>query len=174
MRPDNASRGRLTSFVRGAAFAGALALGSAAFATSYDVTLLLQSGERVTGEFASFDQSTLDVRDGNGQRHAVPLNDVVMMDFRGAARTASANEMDRAKGSGHLLVLYNGQMRTGRIIDFVDEGGPLASVVFEASDGHREQIRLNDVDRLYVHEMTADASRSIGIANDTRSPSGDQ
>ena len=168
MRVHKTSPCRLTAFVGGAALASALTVGTA-FAGSHDVTMLLRSGERLTGEFASFDQSTVDVRDANGQRHAVPFDDVVLMDFRGAARSANGSELDQARADGHLLVMFNGQTRSGHVVDFVDEGGPTAAVVFESNDGRRDQIPLNDVDRLYVQEMTTDASRTLGVANDRSS-----
>lgn len=157
----------LAAFARGAAFAAALGFAAPAVAGGHDVTLLLKSGERVTGELASLDGSNVDVKDTDGEHHAVSVSEVVLMDFLGGARLANRSEIDQARGgAGHLVVLYDGTTRSGHVVDIVDEGGAEAVVVFDSTDGRRDQIPLNDVNRLYLQPIPADVSRTLGITSE--------
>lgn len=155
----------LRALGRGAAFAAALALTAPAFAGSHDVTLLLRSGERITGELASLDRSSVDVRDTDGGRHAVAVSDVVLMDFQGAARLANRTDIDRVRNAGHLLVMYDGTTRQGHVVDIVGESGADAAVVFESAAGQREEIPLNDVNRVYLQPVPPEVTRTLGITH---------
>jgi hypothetical protein len=127
-----------------------------------DVTVLLRSGERVRGELASFDHSTVDIRDSGGQRRQLSWDDVVVLDFVGGASGLPRTETDAVPQAEHVVFLKGGDSLRGRVVDFVREGGPDAAVVFAADDGQR-QIPLDRVGRIYVGPFTPEASSVAGV-----------
>ncbi len=128
------------------------------------VTLLMRSGEKVSGELASFDQSAIDIRDGSGARRPYQMREIVLIDFVGEANGMSNAELLAAQqaGNDHLLVPRRGPQARGRIADFVGEGGPDARVLFDTSGGRRD-LRLNEVARIYVGAFTDKAYAAAGV-----------
>lgn len=155
-----------------AALAGALALPTATFAQN-SRTLLMGSGKRVSGELASYDQTTIDVRDTSGARFPQKLSDVVLIEFGGDASQVPEAELKAARDAGvaQLLVLRNGSRSAGRIVDFVNEGGPDAALIFDAQGQGRQNVRLGEVARLFVNPLTDQALAALGAAATTAVPS---
>jgi hypothetical protein len=141
--------------------------GPAAGQRPSDVTVLLKSGERVTGELALFDQTTVDIRGASGQRQTLQWSDIVLLDFVGGARSLSSTEVATAQPQ-HVIVLRGGEIRHGRVVDFVNEGSPRATMVFEAQGQGRQEIRLNQVQRIYVNAFTPEARAAAGISTGTQ------
>jgi hypothetical protein len=139
-----------------------LLLAAPAARADQPVTALLRSGERVSGQLASFDQTTVDVRGDSGQRRTLPWDDVVLLDFASGARALPATEASAAREQQAVMILRGGESRRGRVVDFVDEGGERAAVIFE-SDRGREQVDLRNVGRIYVHPFTPEALAAAGL-----------
>jgi hypothetical protein len=135
------------------------------------VTLLMRSGEKVSGELASYDQSTIDLRDGGGARRSFQMREVVLIDFVGEASGMPNGELIAAQQAGgdHLLVPRRGPQLRGRIGDFVGEGGPDARVLFDTGNGRRD-VKVDTVARIYVGAFTDQAYTAAGVA---RPPTGD-
>jgi hypothetical protein len=127
------------------------------------VTVLLRSGDRTAGSLASFDTSTVDIRDEKGQRRLVQWNDVVLLDFADGGRVLPWAEADHAQQNAQTIVLRDGGNLRGRILDFVDEGGPEAAVVFDATGQGHVQIELREVARIYVHAFSTEAMTTAGF-----------
>ncbi len=128
------------------------------------VTLLMRSGEKVSGELASYDQSTIDIRDGAGARRSFQMREVVLIDFVGEASGMPNSELIAAQQAGgdHLLVPRRGPQLRGRIGDFVGEGGPDARVLFDTGNGRRE-VKVDTVARIYVGAFTDQAYAAAGV-----------
>lgn len=129
-----------------------------------DVTMVLRSGQKVSGALASFDRSTVDLRDASGGRRSYPLDDVVLFDFVGGASGVPATELRAARDAGGDDVIFLRGSRTmrGRLSDFIAEGGSDARVVFESSDQGRQEIPLGQVGRIYVGTFTDQAYQAVG------------
>lgn len=128
------------------------------------VTVLLRSGDRVSGDLASFDQSTMDIRASSGQRSPVRWNDVVLLDFASDARSLPDTERPAASRTDSTIILDGGQSLHGRVVDFVNEGGPDAAVVFAEADRGQQTIRLDRVGRIYVSTFTPQALSAAGLS----------
>lgn len=128
-----------------------------------DVTLVLQSGEKVIGELASYDQATIDIRGRSGQRRTIPMADAALIDFAGTASTLPAAEVSAAIEQTPLVVLRDGTRLRGAIVDFVNEGGPEATLVFDASPGGRRDLKLDGVARLYVRAPSDAVRVAVGV-----------
>ena len=102
---------RLLSLIGGSLMAVALAVNSQAAAGAHFV---LRSGEHVSGDLVDFGASGFTVRVG-GQTRTIGVGQVAVVDFTGGTSFPS-NEVDQAGGE-HLLVLTNGQMIKGRLVD---------------------------------------------------------
>ena len=79
-------------------------------------TLLLKSGERVTGELVDMGGSDFTVR-VNGQDRRIGIGDVAVLDFTGDAQNLPAAELAKAGQVQNLLVLRNGQQVEGKLDD---------------------------------------------------------
>jgi len=142
-----------------------VAFGTQRTAAQGSVTALLISGEKVVGQLASFDAGTVDIRGSSGARRTIPFGDVVLLDFNGSASGLPDSELQAARnaGSDHVLFMRGGRMLQGRVADFISEGGPDARVVFDAKGGGRQELRLDQVDRLYVSQFTDRAYAAAGV-----------
>jgi hypothetical protein len=138
------------------------------------VTLLLRSGQRVTGELASFDHTTVDLADSSGRRTSYPMSDVVIMDFNGDAQNVPSSELNAANAiqqPEQVLVFRGGRSVRGHVVDFTQEGGPGATLIFDVSDGGRQTIPLHRVGRLYVSPMTQQAMATATSGQSTQQTS---
>jgi len=146
-----------------------LLIGSAQ-AHAQPVTLLMKSGQRVAGDLASFDQSTVDVRQGSGRR-SVPWNDVVLLDFVGGATQLPATERDAARSGAQTVILKGGASLQGRVVDFVREGGANAALVFAPDGQGQREISLDQVGRVYVAPFSSEALAATGLDAPPTAPS---
>ncbi len=135
-----------------------------------NVTLVLQSGEKVVGELASYDHSTIDIRGASGQRRTIPFTDAALIDFAGSASNLPAAEVGAAVERTPLVVLRDGTTLRGTIVDFVNEGGPEATLVLDASPGGRRNLKLDSVTRLYVRPLSDAVRTAVGVPPVTATP----
>src|SRR5688572_21919380 len=84
-------------------------------------TLVLRSGERVSGTLIDMGADfTMRV---NGQDRRYAINDVVVIDFVGGGSGLPNTELSAIPASGHLTVLRGGGSFTGQLIDIA--GAPI-------------------------------------------------
>jgi hypothetical protein len=96
-------------------------------------TIVLRSGEKVTGQLVDMGGTGFAVR-VNGQDRTIGTNDVAVIDFAG---NGDVSEADWAKvGGGQAILLRNGQAVSGRLYD-IGGSSPLRISV-KTSAGDRE------------------------------------
>ena len=120
-----------------------IAVAVAAIEAAAGATFVLRSGEQISGELVDFGASGLSVRIG-GQARTWTIGQVAMIDFTGGG-VLPANEVDQAGGE-HLLVLTNGQLLRGRLVDV---GGSTPLRITFAQGGTNREFRSNEVARIY-------------------------
>jgi hypothetical protein len=110
------------------------------------VTLVLRSGDRVTGDLVDLGAAGFELR-VNGNERRLPANDVAVIDFAGNGDNLPEAELSKLSGGAQILVLRNGDIVNGSLYDI---GGthPLRLTV-NTSSGQRE-LTSNDVARIYL------------------------
>jgi hypothetical protein len=118
-------------------------------------TLVLRSGEHVSGELADMGADfTMLV---NGQTRHYPINEVVLIDFVGGGSGLPDTELSRIPSSGHLTVLRDSQMFTGRLTDI--SGIPM-QLVFNTDQGER-RINAGSIGRVYLAQPSVVAATGV-------------
>ncbi len=121
----------------------ALALAAAASAEQR-ATLVMRSGERIGGELVDMGADfTFAV---NGENRRYPINDVALIDFVSGGQGLPATELAAVPPSGHLIILRNGEVFTGRLMDVA--GKPM-QMVFSTANGER-RIEASNMGRVYL------------------------
>jgi hypothetical protein len=121
-------------------------------------TLVLRSGEKVSGQLVDMGGSGFTVR-VNGQERQIGSNDVAAIDFTGGGDLSDA---DWAKvGSGQGIILRNGQTVEGQLYDI---GGttPLR-ITLKTSSGERE-FSSNEVGRIVLSRPTREVATTGSAA----------
>jgi hypothetical protein len=114
-------------------------------------TVLLKSGNRVSGEVVDLNASGLVVRSG-GRERAIPLGDVAVIDFKGDATDLPRNETEQARDG--VVVLRNGQLVRGSLSD-IGGSAPLRISV-DTPNGSRD-FNSDEVARIYLSEVPGGA-----------------
>jgi hypothetical protein len=125
-------------------------------------TLVLRSGERVTGNLIDMGGTGFTVEVAGKNRH-IPTNDVAVIEFTGNRLTAS----DWSNISGAQVQLRNGQTVKGELYD-ISGKSPL-KITVNTRDGQR-QFMSNQITRIVLHRPSnaAPAAPTTG-----EMPSGD-
>ena len=118
--------------------------------------LVLRSGQHVSGDLVDFSASGFTVRVG-GQTRTYDVGQVAVVDFTGGA-SFPANEVNQAGGE-HLLVLTNGQIIKGRLVDV---GGKSPLRITFAHSGSNHDYMSNGIARIYFARPTAGMSTLPG------------
>lgn len=135
-------------------------LGIAGVASAQEpATLLLKSGEKVTGNLVDMTGNDL-VMSVNGQERRVPIADAAVIDFSGDASNLPAAERDKA-GQGQLVVLKNGQQIQGQLYDV---GGTHPLRITVKAGGQEQNYDSNQVARVYLAAPNAAVATSGGQA----------
>jgi len=127
-------------------------------------TLLLKSGERVTGELVDMGGSDFTVR-VNGQDRRIGIGDVAVLDFTGDAQNLPAAELAKAGQVQNLLVLRNGQQVEGKLDDV---GGTRPLRITFVAGGQSRDYTSSDVGRIYL----AQPSSAVAVSGQGRAVSG--
>ena len=114
-------------------------------------TLLLKSGERVTGELVDMGGSDFTVR-VNGQDRRIGIGDVAVLDFTGDAQNLPAAELAKAGQVQNLLVLRNGQQVEGKLDDV---GGTRPLRITFVAGGQSRDYTSSDVGRIYLAQPSS-------------------
>jgi len=139
-----------------------VAIGATSALSAYaadDVTVMLRSGERVSGQLEDLNRGTLFVRVSLNDQRRVPVGDVAVIDFVGGATGLPETETGPAADSDHLLVLRNSQLVKGRLVDI--EGGEGSDkpteprlFIFKTSSGDERRVPVGQVGRVYMGQFT--------------------
>ena len=101
-------------WVLASSFALTLALAGPTTA-SQSATVVLRSGERISGELVDMGGSGFELRVGGASRR-VPTGDVAVIDFSGGSSFPDA-EVNQIPAGQHLVVLSSGQVVAGNLFD---------------------------------------------------------
>lgn len=115
-------------------------------------TVLLRSGERVSGVLEDVENNTVFVRVSQHDQRKINVGDVALIDFAGGASGLPETELAVARGSNHLALLHGGRSMQGRFVDIRggEAGGAGAdALVFRTTDGRDQTVPLRDVARIY-------------------------
>lgn len=129
-------------------------------------TLVMRSGEKVTGQLVDMGGVGFTVR-VNGQERQIPTNDVAVIDFTGSGDVTDA-EWGRVSGGAQAIWLRNGQSLDGQLYD-ISGTNPLRITVKTAS-GDR-QLSSSEIGRIVLARPTA-AVATTGSANTAGVPEG--
>lgn len=125
-----------------------MCLGGASIASAAEVTFVLTSGERHTGQLF-YDRGTNIGLVTNGQRRSFPVRDVAVILY--APGDPSGNELNQLPTSDnppelerHTLVMRDGRILKGKVYHWESD-----TVAFDTTSG-RGTYHANDVARLYL------------------------
>lgn len=140
--------------------AAALLFTSQAYAQE-NATVVLRSGERVSGQLVDFNASGFHMK-VNGQDRALTAGDVAVIEFGGG----SMSDADWAKVNDgqHLAWLKNGQTVSGQLFD-IGGTSPLR-LTFKTSSGDRE-LNSSDVSRIVLARTTNAPAATTGSTPNT-------
>ena len=102
-------------------------------AAQENATLILKSGERVSGQLVDHGGVGFTVR-VNGQPRQIPTNDVSVIDFAGG--NMSSADWQKVTGGSHVVWLRNGQTVTGQFYDI--SGTTPLRITVKTDAGERE------------------------------------
>ena len=134
----------------------ALAMSGAAGAQE-QATVLKRDGTRVSGRFEAWNRNTntFYIRVSLGDQRIIPLGDAAVIDVEGNGQNLPETELGPARGGDHVLVLRNGEVIRGRLLNI--EGGEGSGkddepriVSFKPNDGAERRARFTEVRRLYL------------------------
>lgn len=111
------------------------------------VTLVMDSGEKVSGQLVDMGAAGLDVRVA-GEDRQYPVSDVAVIDFTGSG-SYPADEADKAAGGNHVLVTRDGSVHVGRLYDV---GGTKPLRISFKTDGSSRDFTSNQVARIYFEK----------------------
>jgi hypothetical protein len=150
----------LKNLAAAAALAAAV-VGSSALSAqgSDDVTVMLRSGERISGRLEDLNNGTLFVRVSPSDQRKLPVSQVALIDYVGGAQGLPDTETGPAAGADHVVVMRNSQLVPGRLVDI--EGGAGSDkenerrvYVFRTSAGEERRIPAEQVGRVYLGQFT--------------------
>jgi hypothetical protein len=120
-------------------------------------TVVLTSGERRSGEVVATGNDNAAFVGGqfrlieNGQEHAIPIEQVAVIDFTGG--TPSPLELSRVAPNtgGQTAIMRSGHAQGGKFVNII-RGDTL---LWENGRGQQEQYPLRDVSRVYLNPASA-------------------
>lgn len=135
--------------------AAALIFATAATAAAQrDATILLRSGERISGSFEDIQNNIVYMRVSLHDQRRVPVADVALIDFVGGTRGLPETELAAARTDGDVLILQNGTSYRGNLVDVTgDREGERLEIVFRTREGATQRAFVADVGRLYLGRL---------------------
>lgn len=91
---------------------------------SDDITVLLRSGERISGRLEDLNNGTLFVRVSTHDQRKLPVSQVALIDYVGGAQGLPETELGPARGADHVMVLRNSQIVPGHLVDIEGASAP--------------------------------------------------
>lgn len=130
-------------------------------------TLVLRSGEKVTGQLVDMGGTGFTVR-VNGQERNVGTNDVAVIDFTGGGDVPQ-EQLSRASGGTQTVWLRNGQSVDGQLYDIA--GTSPLRITLKTSSGDRE-FSSSEIGRIVLARPSAGAAATTGNAATEGVPEG--
>jgi hypothetical protein len=148
--------------------------GGWAVATAADrVTLVLRSGEKITGELDGQTENRIYVRTSFAEQPKVPIDQIAMIDVGGDAINPSADELAQAAGSAHYLIPKSGAAFKGQFLRLEGSLGDAdpkpPAIVFKKESGEEARIEVSQVRRLYLGNYTPPATQSTSTTTGSSS-----
>lgn len=114
------------------------------------VTLMMRSGEKLSGRFdgVANDRFYLDISDTD-ERH-IPMGDIAVIDFTQGANNLPETELSQARGGSHVLVTRSGDLSKGQLDRIEGARVGEATVRFRADGGGERSVPMRDVARIYL------------------------
>lgn len=124
-------------------------------------TVVMRAGnERASGQFEDLNNGTVYIRQSLHDQRRLALDAILLIDFAGNGQNLPANEVREARSAEHLLVVRDGSMSRGRLINI--EGGEGSSkpgepriVSFRTTSGEERRLRPADIARIYLGNYPA-------------------
>jgi hypothetical protein len=129
-------------------FAALVALATVAVADQ-TVTVLLRSGERVTGRFDGINQGLFYVDVSATDERKIPLGQIAVIDLVGGAQGLPETELREARGNQHLLLTRSGAATKGQFVGAEGEARN-PTVIFRAEGGEERRLPFSEIGRLYL------------------------
>lgn len=123
-----------------------------------NATLILRSGERISGQLVDHGGGGFTVR-VNGQERQVPTNDVAVVDFAGA--NMSNADWQRVTGGTHVIWLRNGQTVNG---EFYDISGTTPLRITIKTDAGQREFSSSEISRIALAPLNSTAVPTSGSA----------
>jgi hypothetical protein len=140
-------------------------------------TVLLRSGERVSGTLEDVENGTVFVRVSLHDQRKIPVGDVALIDLVGGASGLPETELTAARGSNHLALLRGGESMQGNLVDIrggeTGGSGDLA-LIFRTTGGDERRVDLNNVSRIYLGNFPATTAVSDNTPRSASSAGGVQ
>lgn len=123
-------------------------------------TLVLRSGEKVSGQLVDMGGTGFTVR-VNGQERQIPTNDVSVIDFTGSGDVSDA-DLNRVRGGTQTVFLRNGQTIDGQLYD-IGGTSPLR-ITLKTSSGERE-LSSSEIGRIVLSRPSSGVATSGSSAS---------
>lgn len=125
---------------------------------SDDVTVLLRSGERVSGRLEDLNNGTLFVRVSTNDQRRFAIGQIALIDYVGGAQGLPDTETGPASGADHVLVMRSSQIVRGQLVDI--EGGAGSEkpddrrvYVFRTTGGEERRVAAEQIGRVYLGQF---------------------
>jgi hypothetical protein len=143
--------------------ASLVVVGAQQVGADLSATVLMRSGERVTGNLEALDGGILFVRASRDDQRKLPFAEVALIDMVGGAQGLPETELREARGAEHLLLERSGNSMKGRLLDV--EGGRGTSegtaakltFVFRTQGGEERRLPTDGVARVYLGNFSGEA-----------------
>jgi hypothetical protein len=146
-----------------------IAVGPSLAAAADRVTLVLRSGEKITGELDGQTENRIYVRTTFADQPKVPIDQIAMIDVGGDAINPSADEVAQATGSAHYLIPQNGAPFKGQFVRIEGSQGDAEPkppvIVFKKESGEEIRIPVNQTRRLYLGNYTPPSTQSTSATS---------
>jgi hypothetical protein len=134
---------------------------------SDDVTVLLRSGERLSGRLEDLNNGTLFLRVSPNDQRRLAVGQVALIDYVGGAQGLPETETRPASGGDHVLVMRSSQLVLGNLVDI--EGGAGSDkpdarrvYVFRTTSGEERRVAAEQVGRVYLGQFPGGQSSAGG------------
>jgi hypothetical protein len=121
-----------------------------------NATLIMKSGERVSGQLIDFGGTGFTMR-VDGQQRKVRTNEVAVVDFAGG--DLSSADWSKVTGGTHVVWLRNGQTVSGQFYD-ISGKSPLKITV--KTDGGDREFSSSEISRIALAPMNSGAAATTG------------
>jgi hypothetical protein len=110
-------------------------------------TLILTSGERVSGNLSNMSGADFTMNGGSAGESRIPIGNVAVIDFVGGGQGISAAETSKMQAGRMLVIQRDGGTFYGRLVDLRGDNPP--RLVFTTQDGELEK-GANEIARVYL------------------------